>query len=86
MTIFQSASVSLHDHNMVQSAVLAHLNFAKYAKMKKDMLHNVQISLIGDCNTAAVRGVCPGGEIVHPKQWAPVGGRSNNAHLRWDHD
>ena len=55
-------------------------------RMKKDMLHNVQISLFGDCNTAAVRGVCPGGEIVHPKQWAAVGGRSNNAHLQWDHD
>ena len=36
---------------------------------------------MGGYNTAAVSSVCPGREVVHPKQWAAVGGSSNHTHL-----
>ena len=64
----------------MQSVVLAHLKLAKYVKVEKQ-----QHSLGGD-DTAAVGGVCPGGEVVHPKEWAAVGGGRDYTHLRWNQD
>ena len=55
-------------------------NICKNMQKLKDS--NIQISLGGE-NSAAVGGVCPGREVVHPKQWAAVGGGRYNTHLRW---
>ena len=65
----------------LQSVVLAHFeNICKNMQKLKDS--NIQISLGGE-NSAAVGGVCPGREVVHPKQWAAVGGGRDYTHLRW---
>ena len=46
-------------------------------------MRNVKFSAgLGGYNTAAVSSVCPGREVVHPKQWTAIGGGSNHTHLK----